>query len=143
MKKLAVLIFSFAVILLLPSCSPKEVTKDNTPKNDSTYVFDQVPKDTTKHVVVNSPAENIPVKGSPQYIVQMGAFSTKDKAETFTAMAKQKLNREMVINFNSEKNLYIVQLDPPFSSRPEAEQVRDNVKQFQEYKDAWIVTVIK
>jgi hypothetical protein len=39
--------------------------------------------------------------------------------------------------------LFVVQLTPPCTSRPEAEKVRDEIKQFQEYRDVWIVTVEK
>ena len=60
MKKLAGLIFSFAVILLLPSCASKEVTKDNAPKKDSVYVFDQVSPDTVKKQAASCGKPNYP-----------------------------------------------------------------------------------
>jgi cell division protein FtsN len=81
MKKIAGIIFSFVVILLLPSCASKEVTKDNTPKKDSVYVFDQVSPDTVKKQLP-PPMEN-PTVQTPYYLVQIGAFSTRDKAESF------------------------------------------------------------
>jgi cell division protein FtsN len=141
MKKLAGLIFCLAVILLLPSCTPKEVTKDNTPKKDTVYVFDQVSPDTVKQQV-NPPVENQTIN-TPHYIVQIGAFSTRDKAESFSSIAKKKLNHDMTIKYNDEIKLFVVQLIPPFTSRSEADKVRDDIKQFQEYNDAWIVTVDK
>jgi cell division protein FtsN len=145
MKKLAGIFFSLAVILLLPSCSSKEVTKEDTPKKDTVYVFDQAPQEAPKKVQTpevnqQTPIETQKVTGT-HYFVQIGAFSTRDKAETFSAAAKQKLNHEMAIKFNEEKQLYVVQLSPSFTSRSEAEKVRDNVKQTQEYNDAWIVTI--
>jgi cell division protein FtsN len=144
MKKLAGIFFSLAVIVLLSSCSSKEVTKEDTPKKDTVYVFDQAPQETPKKVETpevnqQTPIENQKLTGT-HYFVQIGAFSTKDKAETFSAAAKQKLNHDMTIRFNEEKQLYVVQLAPPFSSRSEAEKIRDNIKQNQEYSDAWIVT---
>jgi len=143
MKKLAGLIFSFAVIMLLPSCTSKEVTKDNTPKKDTVYVFDQVaPDKETKQVTPPPPVENQTI-GTPQYFVQIGAFTTRDKAETFSATAKKKLNHEISIKFNDEKKLFVVQISPPYSSRPDAEKVRDEIKQIPEYSDVWIVTVDK
>ena len=140
MKKLAGLIFSFAVILLLPSCASKEVTKDDTPKKDTVYVFDQVAPDTVKKQA--PPVENTTVQ-TPYYLVQIGAFSTRDKAESFSGIAKTKLNYEMTIKYNDVIKLFVVQLSPPFVSRPEAEKVRNDIKQYKEYNDAWIVTVDK
>src|ERR1035437_6104847 len=141
MKILASLIFPFAVILLLPSCASKEVTKDNTPQKDSVYVFDQVSTDTVKKELP-PPVEN-PTVQTPYYLVQIGAFSTRENAESFSAIAKKKLNYDMTIKYNVEKNKFVVQLNPPFTSRSEAEKVRNDIKQYQEYNDAWIVTVDK
>jgi cell division protein FtsN len=150
MKKLAGIILSLAVIMLIPSCSSKEVAKENTPKKDSTYVFDQAPPENVKKVQppveIQTPAEtqttveNQTNKGA-RYFVQIGAFSTRDAAETFSSAAKQKLNRDATIRFNQDAKLYVVQLDPPFMTRIEAEKVRDDIKQVKEYSDAWIVTV--
>jgi len=141
MKKIAGLIFSFAVILLLPSCANKEVTKDDTPKKDSVYVFDQVAPDTVKKII--PPLVVSPTVQTPSYVVQIGAFSTKDKAESYSAVAKTKMNYDITIKFNDVKQLYVVQLSPPFTSRPEAEKVRDEIKQIYEYRDVWIVTIDK
>lgn len=140
MKKLAGLIFSFVVILLLPSCASKEVTKDNTPKKDTVYVFDQVAPDTVKK---QAPSVENPTTQTPYYLVQIGAFSTREKAESFSGVAKTKLNYDMTIKYNDVIKLFVVQLNPPFTSRPEAEKVRNDIKQYQEYNDAWIVTVDK
>jgi cell division protein FtsN len=150
MKKLAGIILSLAVIMLLPSCSStKEATKEDTPKKDSVYVFDQAPPETVKKVhpqvetppvETQTPVENQSHKGT-HYFVQIGAFSTREAAETFSSAAKQKLNRDATIRFNQEARLYVVQLDPPFMTRTEAEKVRDDIKLVKEYNDAWIVTV--
>ena len=141
MKKLAGIIFSFVVILLLPSCASKEVTKDNTPPKDTVYVFDQVSTDTIKKQLP-PPVEYSTIQ-TPYYLVQIGAFSTRDKAESFSGIAKTKLNYEMTIKYNDVIKLFVVQLSPPFVSRPEAEKVRNDIKQYKEYNDAWIVTVDK
>jgi cell division protein FtsN len=117
------------------------VTKDNTPKKDSVYVFDQVSPDTVKKQLP-PPMEN-PTVQTPYYLVQIGAFSTRDKAESFSGIAKKKLNYDMTIKYNDIIKLFVVQLTPPYTLRPEAEKVRDEIKQFQEYRDVWIVTVEK
>jgi cell division protein FtsN len=136
MKKLAGLIFSLAVILLLSSCSSKDVTKEETTKKDSTYVFDQVPVDTVKHHEITQVEQT-----ETRYTVQLGAFTTQEKADAFTAIAKQKLNREMSITLNKDVNLFVVQLTPLYSTKAEAEKEKDSIRQFQEYKDAWVVTL--
>jgi cell division septation protein DedD len=140
MKKLAGLIFSVAVLLLLPSCASKEVTKVNTPKKDTVYVFDQVSPDTIKQ---NVPPVVTPTISTSNYFVQIGAFSAKDKAQSFVDIAKKKINYDLTITYNESIKLYLVQVSPPYTSRPEAEKVRDEIKQIQEYHDAWIVTVDK
>lgn len=148
MKKLAGLILSSAVILLLPSCTPKEATKDETPKKDTVYVFDRVSPDTVKQQVtppVENQTETTPstIPSTTQYFVQIGAFSTRDKAESFSARAKRRLNHEIAIKYNNEKNLFVVQLSPAYTTRSDAEFVRDDIKQIPEYSDVWIVTVDK
>jgi cell division protein FtsN len=116
------------------------VTKDNIPKKDSVYVFDLVSPDTVKKQVL--PVENTTIQ-TPHYIVQIGAFSTRDKAESFSGIAKIKLNYDMTIKYNDVKELYVVQLSPPFTSRSEAEKVKNDIRQYKEYNDAFIVTVDK
>jgi cell division protein FtsN len=140
MKKLFGLIFSITIILMLSSCASKEVTKENnnTPSKDSVYVFDQVAPDTVKQKVF-SPVENSTIQ-TPYYLIQLGAFSTREKAESFSEVAKTKMNYDMTIKLNDAKGLYVVQLSPPFTSRLEAEKVRDQIKQIYEYRDVWIVT---
>jgi cell division septation protein DedD len=140
MKIIAGLIFSLAVILLLPSCASKEVTKDDTPKKDTVYVFDQVSPDTVKQ---KEPPVVTQAITTPSYFVQIGAFSTRDKAESFSDIAKKKLNYDVIIKYNDMIKLFVVQLNPHFTSRSEAEKVRDEIKQNQDYRDAWIVTVDK
>ena len=142
MKKLVGLFFSFVIIMLLPSCTSKEVTKDNTPKKDTVYVFDQVSPDTVKQQEAPKAVEISELK-TPHYFVQIGAFSTREKAESFSGTAKKKLNHEITIKYNDQIKLFVVQIAPPYYSRPEAEKVRDDIKQVQEYNDAWIVTVEK
>ena len=140
MKILTGLIISLAVLLLLPSCSSKEVTKDNTPKKDTVYVFDQVAPDTLKQSIPTVVTSTV---STPSYFIQIGAFLSREKAETFTDIAKKKLNHDFTINYSDNIKLFVVQMTPPYSSRPDAEKVRDEIKQIQEYRDAWIVTIDK
>jgi cell division protein FtsN len=139
MKILTGLIISMTV-LLLPSCSSKEVTKDNTPKKDTVYVFDQVTPDSVKQSIPPVVTSSI---STPSYVIQIGAFSSREKAESFSEIARKKLNHDFAINYNEYIKLYVVQVTPPYSSRAEAEKVRDEIKQIQDYRDAWIVTIDK
>jgi cell division protein FtsN len=140
MKIIAGLILSIVVVLLIPSCSSKEVTKDNTTKKDTVYVFDQVSPDTVKQKEPPAVTQN---NTTISYYIQIGAFSTMEKAESFTDIAKKKFNYDISIKYNEMIKLYVVQLTTPYKSHSEAEKVRDEIKQFQEYHDAWILTVDK
>ena len=77
----------------------------------------------------------------PKFTVQLGAFTTKENAETFSATAKKKMNRDLTIKFSSEINKFVVQLTSSYPTKPEADKERDNIRQFQEYKDAWTISI--
>ena len=141
---------AFLVSILLAACSTTQQTTKGTeqktetaPKKDSLYIFDQVPptppaKDTTK---VEAPQSNEPQSlGATFYLVQIGAFTTQDKADEFAQQSRTKIAEEIKISFNPAINLYVVQLANHYSSHDEAERVRNELWKLPEFKDAWIVT---
>jgi hypothetical protein len=75
--------------------------------------------------------------------VQIGAFTTKEKAESFAEMSKTKIKNEIDITYSDPVKLYVVQITPFYKSKKEAELVRDEIKLNSEFNDAWIVTVNK
>lgn len=136
MKRIAGISFILCALFVLSSCAPtKETvkteteTETETETKDSLYVFDEA---TTEPQITGT-----------YYLVQVGAFTTQDKAELFAEQFTAKMNKQVSINYNKGNNLFVVQLIPKYKGRPEAEAVRDLIKQQQEYSDVWILTVNK
>lgn len=151
--------FSIFIVLslILASCSSSQKATENNSKNetqnseqtnkqagkDSLYIFDQVPP-TQQPKVTNQPEPKQQVElqntSATFYIVQIGAFTTKDRADEFVAKSKNKVNDEINVILNPSVNLYVVQLATHFTSHEEAEKVRNELWNDKEFKDAWIVT---
>jgi hypothetical protein len=142
MKKTLYSFLPLLLIFILSSCSSSEQTtvKTETPGEDSVYIFDEVPQDSTPVIPAEDPAVNTP---STYYIVQIGAFTTKEKAEAFAETSKEKINRELIIIYSNSVNLFVVQLTELFSTRAEAESVRNELWKMPDFKDAWILTATK
>ncbi len=142
-------------LLILPflfiSCTG---SKDNVENQngisgaDSVYVFDQ-PVTTPKHdsvmvkpkVESKPPAPPAPKQINYYYIVQIGAFSTKDKASAFADSVKKDLKYAIEISYSSTVSLYVVHLMPPYKSKAEAENVRNELWKMNKFKDAWILMI--
>ena len=109
---------------------PKEVNKITYP--DSSQVQEKM-KEETKNEAEETVEE-------PMYFVQIGAFTTQERAEEFVKEAKEILkNQEFTITFSDRVNMFVVQL-PPFKDRKEAEKVRNRLWKYDKFKDAFIVT---
>ncbi|MHB1686011.1 MAG: SPOR domain-containing protein [Ignavibacteriaceae bacterium] len=144
------IIYSAFLILtsvLLASCSAtQQTTQSKNETKDSLYVFDKVPVDTTKPVVLPNQTnptvemQNIP---TPYYLIQIGAFTTQDRANEFVDKTQSILNQKVNISFNQDINLYVVRLAQIYSSHDDAEKVKNDLRQQEAFKDAWVVTVNK
>ncbi len=77
-----------------------------------------------------------------RYFVQVGAFTTKARAERFVKLNENKITFPMEISFNPKVKLFVVRL-PFFRTRQEAEKVRNALWKTKEFGDAFIVTEIK
>lgn len=138
MKKIILL----SLISFLIGCSSKEVTQT---KED--YVFDKVELDSIEveqnlnYSVTDTTNEF--VQENCFYVVQIGAFSTEKRAKRFADKSKKMLNEEIIIFFSDRMNLFLVQLEKKFNSKSDAEIVRENLKLFPEFQDAWVVTIKK
>ncbi|MDA3860550.1 MAG: SPOR domain-containing protein [Melioribacteraceae bacterium] len=123
--------------LLIIGCSAVQETDSNDSESSkSVYVFDDVSlKDSTENI-----AEEIsePNKIIEMYIVQVGDFSTLEKAELFISEVKDKTNFDLNTHLNDSNNLHVIQL-PPFRTREEAEETRDKLKTIQEFNGTFIV----
>jgi len=115
------------------SSSIEETREENVKKNneDETYVFDEMPEDLNDETTVE------------YYLIQIGAFTTKQRAEDFASESRQKINDEISVTYNREVNLFVVRLDSKFTNKKDAEKVRDELREIEDFKDAWIVTVGK
>jgi cell division protein FtsN len=138
MNKLLVLViagFSF----YLAGCGSSQETQSTDTGKDSVYVFDSVPDTEAEEI----PALEYPDMGMTYYVVQIGAFTTKDRAQRFAEESKQLLPFDVKTSFSRQNNLYVVQLSHYYTSRQEAESVRNDLWQKEKFKDAWILTIYK
>ena len=133
--------------LLLSACSStQQTTQTKTEPKDSLYVFDKVPVDTTKPVILSkeaAPAEESQNIQTPYYLVQIGAFTSKDRAQEFVDKTQSLLNQQVKITLNPDINLFVVRLAKIYTTHDNAEKVKDNLRQQEAFKDAWVVTVDK
>lgn len=129
-------------VLFFGCSSSQETAKDGASvQADSVYVFDEVPQ----IIEPEEPKPQPPVSPSStvktiKFVVQIGAFSSQDKADEYAAMSRKKLNKEIVVRYGQDVGLWVVQL-APFQTRVEAEKARNNLWKIKEFTDSFIVTV--
>ena len=147
--------------LILFSCTTVEKTsKTDSLKQPEIYVFHDVEKADTAVSVIDTiktepetsdsiRTENIPVEKLdtvmvPEkhtvYIVQIGAFSTMERAESFIKTNRLKTEYKLNVQLNQRTKLFVVQLQP-FITKESAEKAKTAVKQIPAFKDAFIITV--
>ena len=130
---------SVILIIYLSGCSSSQQTQTDTAGKDSVYVFDSV---------LDSASDEIqtleyPEMGMTYYIVQIGAFTSKERAVKFAEESRQVLPYNVKTSFSRQNNLYVVQISDYYTSRSEAESVRNNLWRNDKFKDAWILTIYK
>ncbi|MEW6701117.1 MAG: SPOR domain-containing protein, partial [Bacteroidota bacterium] len=74
-----------------------------------------------------------------KFFVQVGAFTSKERAQSFVKENQAKIDYEMSISFRDQVQLYVVLLSP-FATREDAESVRNSLRQIASFKDAFIIT---
>ena len=129
------IILPLVVASFFVSCSSSEETQVKKQETDSLYIFDEIPpEDVFKF---ESPVqESIDI-----YVVQIGAFSNLERAREFADNSRALLNKDIKVEFNEKNNLYVVWIHPPFQNRGKAETYRNDLWRYEEFKDAWIVTI--
>jgi cell division septation protein DedD len=121
--------------LIVNSCSPFEETQVKKQEVDSLYIFDEIPPE-------DSFKFEAPVQESVDvFVVQIGAFSNLESAKDFAEQSRETLNKDIKVEFNDKKNLYVVWIHPPFQEKSAAESFRNDLRNYEEFKDAWIVMV--
>ncbi|MBS4035695.1 MAG: SPOR domain-containing protein [Ignavibacterium sp.] len=136
MKTFSYFILILSGALIISSCTPSE----ETVKKEEVYVFDEIPSDNTITPPVTG---EYPTLAETYYVVQIGAFTTKDRAESFADKSRKQLLNEISITYSERVSLYVVQIVPFYKSRQEAELVRNNLREISDFSDAWIITINK
>lgn len=156
--------FYFVIITIiaafLTACTSSEQTQSD-PKEQEIYVFDDVEKlDTLQNRAVEQVQDSVSISEPAQldsvnninistdtlsnsvkqeYIVQVGAFSTKERAEQFIQENKVKSKYELILSFSEKVHLHVVQLNP-FPTKEEAEAARNELWETPIFKGAFIIT---
>lgn len=139
---------------LLFACSASEETTQQSQKIEpEIYVFDDVNKQDTAKVEIpkqvemkNEEIKNLPDVKTPattsikKYVVQVGAFSTLERAQSFVSENQAKIAYLMNITLRDTDKYFVVRL-PLFGSREDAEKVRNSIWQIPSFKDAFIITL--
>lgn len=139
------IVLSFLIIFFQGCVSSEYTTETENKKEDEIYVFDDVSKIDTSLVQndIDSLKEDKIKESKPtqliKYTVQVGAFSSKERAELFISQQQNKTSFPLKIVFLEDKKLYSVQI-PPYSTKEEADKIRDILKNFPSFKDAFTLT---
>lgn len=136
-KFLALVLLAYS--FYLAGCASSQESQSTNTASDSVYVFDSAPDSEAEEI----PALEYPDMGMTYYVVQIGAFTTKDRAQRFAEESKQLLPFDVKTSFSRQNNLYVVQLSHYYTSRTEAESVRNDLWKQEKFRDAWILTIYK
>jgi len=137
--KYSVLFAAVIFVMYMTGCSSSQQTQTTDTGKDSVYVFDSIPDSEQEDI----PAIEYPDMGMTYYVLQIGAFTTKERAKKFAEDSKQLLPFDVKTSFSKQNNLYVVQLSKYYTSRSEAETVRNDLWKNEKFKDAWILTIYK
>lgn len=146
----------FLSVFLLACSSSEQTTQQTQKKEPEVYLFDDSAKqDTTKvetpkqveHKNVdlrkeeNQLQENKePVQTIKKFYVQVGVFTSQDRAQVFVKENQTKIDYVMSITLRDNDKRFVVRLQP-FATREEAEKVRNSIWQIPSFKDAFIITL--
>jgi cell division septation protein DedD len=135
--KTKIIFFSLVVISICAfvSCSPFQETQVKKQETDSLYIFDEIPPEDVFKLETPVP------QSFEVYVVQIGAFSDLERAKEFADQSRAKINKDIKVEFNEKKNLYVVWIHPPFQEKTAAETFRSELWIYEEFKDAWIVAI--
>jgi cell division protein FtsN len=153
MRTIAILLIGF-IIYACASTEETQKTAENA-KPAKVYVFDNVTTQTDTAgvkkdssvvadtaIVAGQNLNKVLLNKNVKYFVQVGAFTTKARAERFVKLSEDKITFPMNITYNEKVKLFVVRL-PFFRTRDEAEKVRNALWKTNEFKDAFIVTVME
>ncbi len=138
MNKLLLFVVALCIIFLYGCSSTEETQKDGEEKKEEVYIFDEIPTDTL--VVSKQEEKNTtpPTTTAWLYYVQVGAFTTEQKAQEFAASSKKILGKDLTVSFSKDSSLYVVRLSPT-KTKEEADKLRDEIKKYKEFQDVFVV----
>lgn len=140
MKNFTTTFLIFLIITAIGCSSTKESTTEDSNEQDI-YVFDDISNYDLETMDENQNSEmDESEKSAGNFIVQVGAFSSEERAKRFVLENQTKTDWKMSISYSNTVRLYVVQL-PPFSTRTEAERVRNILWQNDAFRDAFIITI--
>lgn len=143
MKNLYLLVLVFVIFW---GCSSSKETVEQSTDNkagEEVYVFEDnnQPPSVNSSTINEEPENKVLVnneKINHLFYVQVGAYTTKSAAEKFLKSAKSKIKYNLNIVFDDSKNLYVIQIEPAFQNKTDAENVRNSLWKNPDFKDAWI-----
>ncbi len=146
----------FLSVFLLACSSSEQTTQQTQKKEPEVYLFDDAAKqDTTKvetpkqvepkNVEVKKEENQLqenkePVQTIKKFCVQVGVFTSQDRAQAFVKENQAKIDYVMMITLRDNDKRFVVRLQP-FATREEAEKVRNSIWQIPSFKDAFIITL--
>ena len=144
-------LLSLLLLVTLIGCSSSEVEKkdssDKKAAKDSVMIFEEAVPDTANRnleiraaLEKNNQAKEQSAKPL-KYSVQIGAFSTLEKADKYAASSKTKIHKELTVTYNDAVKLFVVQVTPAFDHKSDAESLRAQLWKSKAFGDAWIVLV--
>ncbi len=140
------LLLSTLLLIMLWGCSGSKETVEQTTETkdkEEVYVFEDVNQkpEVNNPTITEEPENKVIVndeKHSTLFFVQVGAYTTKSAAEKFLKDSKSKIKYDLNIVFDDSKNLYVIQIEPAFQNKIDAENVRNVLWKIQNFKDAWV-----
>jgi cell division protein FtsN len=148
MKKINCSLILLAAFLI--ACSNSQETVKPTPKKENeVQLLDDQKKNDSLKTIIPQKSDTIIVKKeiskeeqviSKQFAIQLGAFTSIERAQYFVNENQPKVEQQMKIVFRDQVKLYTVQL-PSFSTHEEAEKVRDYLWKNADFKDAFIIII--
>jgi cell division protein FtsN len=141
-------VFSVLLIILIYGCSLTDETTKDSAKDVEVYVFDEIVKSEPSEIKKDSSfipekvVEKVEVNTSiPEqtFIVQVGAFTSRERADQFIRENKSKITEQMLIVYRQDVNLYAVQL-PAFSKKSDAEEAKNQIGKIAQFKGAFIIS---
>jgi cell division septation protein DedD len=122
-----------------------EIKKTEKPVDDSTKItpdiINIVKEDTVKSIkeeLVSYNQNKIDLKIAG-YAVQLGAFSSRERAEDFIKENQSKTIYHLNISSKPSTNLFVVQTSPVYA-REEADAIRNMLRKNSIFKDAFVVS---